>query len=278
MEQLAQPFTPVGSGLAYGEPIPTGWQPMPSLPLFILVGVTGVGKSTTLAYLQQQRPLSLLPDRRDLTDRLIIGYLQAIDGEPIQPVTDRRARFAYTRRYHQLFAGGMSHALSQLLIDPTVYPNWLFFDGLRGEAEVAHAAQTLPNARFIVLDAPDWVRVQRLLGRSDRFDRISSTGTIGTTGPRDSLAAIGVADADSLFSPAEVQALLQLAAPPVGTGTVAVDELRGKLQIVVEERRSYDPQAAIRYLQQHASSRTLHLDTTQVAPDAVAQQILDWAS
>jgi len=276
--QDAHAFVPVATGLAYGTPIPTGWQSIQTRPLLILVGVTGVGKSTTLEHLQQRAlSFALLPDRRELTDRLLIGYLQTLDGQLVQPVTDRRARFAYTRRYHQLFPGGMSHALSQLLIDVTRHEGWLLFDGLRGEGEVAHAAHALPHARFVVLDAPDLVRVQRLLGRSDSFDRITSNSATADGAPEHgTLAAIGVTDGDALFPAATVQALLQLAAPPIGTGTVAIEELRAKLQIVVEERRNYDPQAAIAYLRHHAPERALIIDTTKAAPEAVAQQILDW--
>lgn len=278
MEHAAHNLLPVGPGLAYGAPTADGWSAIQSRPLLILVGVTGVGKSTTLDHLQQSAlHFSLLPDRRDLTDRLIIGYLQTVDGLSVEPVKDRRERFAYTRRYHQLFPGGMSHALSQLLVDTTVHGDWLCFDGLRGESEVAHAARSLPQARFVVLDAPDLVRVQRLLGRSDRFDQISSNGTVAApaTG-QNNLAAIGVADGDALFTPAEVQALLQSAAPPVGTGTIAVDELRAKLQIVVEERRNYDPQAAIAYLKTNVAARTLLIDTTRVTAAEAAQQVVDW--
>jgi hypothetical protein len=251
---------------------------MQNRPLLILVGVTGVGKSTTLDYLQQSAlGFSLLPDRRALTDRLIIGYLQTVDGVPVQPVKDRRERFAYTRRYHQLFPGGMSHALSQLVVDTAVHPHWLCFDGLRGEGEVAHAARVLPQARFVVLDAPDLLRVQRLLGRSDRFDQISSNDTMTTAATRqNTLAAVGVAEGDALFSAAEIATLLQSAAPPIGTGTIAVDELRAKLQIVVEERRNYDPQAATAYLTAHAPDRTLLIDTTWVTAEVAAQQVVDW--
>ena len=278
MEQSAHQFVAVGPGLAYGDPRPAGWLSIQNRPLLILVGVTGVGKSTTLDYLQQSAlRFSLLPDRRALTDRLIIGYLQTVDGLPVQPVKDRRERFAYTRRYHQLFPGGMSHALSQLVVDTAAHADWLYFDGLRGEGEVAHAARVLPQARFVVLDAPDLVRVQRLLGRSDRFDQISSNEAISTaTSGQNSLAAVGVADGDALFTPDEITALLQSAAPPVGSGTIAVEELRAKLQIVVEERRNYDPQAAIAYLKAHASDRTLLIDTTRVAADVAAQQVVDW--
>jgi hypothetical protein len=62
----------------------------------------------------------------------------------------------------------------------------------------------------------------------------------------------------------------------VGSGTITVEELRAKLQIVVEERRNYDPQAAIAYLKTHAPNRTLLIDTTQVAADVAAQQVVEW--
>ncbi len=278
MEHAAHNLVTVGPGLAYGEPIPHGWQSIQTVPLLILVGVTGVGKSTTLERLHKSTlTFTLLPDRRELTDQLIIGYLQTLDGLPIQPVTDRRERFAHTRRYHHLFPGGMSHALSQLLIDPAQHPGWLCFDGLRGEAEVAHAARVLPNARFIVLDAPDLVRVKRLLGRSDSFDRIASTSDTETTSAsQPTLAGLGVTDGDSLFTPAEVASLLELVTPPWGTGTIAPEAMRAKLQIVIEERRNYDPQAARIYLTQHVADRTLVLDTTAVSPAAAAKQIVDW--
>jgi hypothetical protein len=277
MAQAAHQLISVGTGLAYGDPLPDGWLLIGGRPLLILVGVTGVGKSTTLDYLQQSAlRFSLLPDRRELTDRLIIGYLQTVDGLPVQPVKDRRERFAYTRRYHQLFPGGMSHALSQLVVDTAAHPDWLCFDGLRGEGEVAHATRVLPQARFVVLDAPDLVRVQRLLGRSDRFDQISSNTSSTATNGQNSLAAVGVADGDALFTADEIAALLQLAAPPVGSGIIAVEELRAKLQIVVEERRNYDPQAAIAYLKAHAPDRTLLIDTTQVAARVAAQQVVEW--
>lgn len=277
MEQTAHTQIAIGPGLAYGDTQPVGWQSIQACPLLILVGVTGVGKSTTLEGLQTSGlRFSLLPDRRELTDRLLIGYLQSLDGLPVQPVTDRRERFTYTRRYHQLFPGGMSHALSQLWVNNAIHPDWLLFDGLRGEAEVAHAIETLPMARFVVLHAPDLVRVQRLLGRSDGFDRIATVNSTKAPVNSETLAAIGVTDGDALFTPAEVQTLLQLVAPPIGSGTMPVEQVRAKLQIVVEERRNYDPQAAITYLRQHAAARTLVIDTTVASPTVAVQQIMEW--
>jgi len=270
-------FTEVAPGLAFGAPPSPAWQPLATRPLLIMVGVTGVGKSTTLAALSAT-PLTfaLLPDRRALTDRLIITYLQQQDEVAVQPVADRKARFAYTRRYREQFPGGMSHALAQLQVDDTQLPGWLIFDGLRGAEEVAHACALLPHARFVVLDAPDCVRVERLLGRNDAFDRVAGSAPAMTNGSGPSLGAIGVPEGDDLFTPAEVTHLLTLAAPPIGHGVIDPADLRAKVQIVVEERRNYDPHAAIAVLQTQAPTRTLQIDTTKVAATAAAQQIAEW--
>ena len=168
MSTASLPFTQLAPGIAIGSPAPATWQALVDCPLLIIVGVTGVGKSTTLEKLAKTgRPYTLLPNRRILTDQLIISYMQALDQQPIQPVTDRKVRFDYTRRYRERFPGGMSHALTQLWIEPMQLGPNLIFDGLRGADEVTHAVQELPQARFVVLHAPDVVRVQRLLKRND---------------------------------------------------------------------------------------------------------------
>lgn len=266
------PFTPLAPGVASGAPAPTNWLPAAQYPLLVIVGVTGVGKSTMLGKLAQSGlRYTLLPNRRDLTDQLIIAYMQSLDGAPLQPVTDRKLRFDYTRRYRLLFPGGMSQALSQLWLDPTQLTGRLLFDGLRGADEVGHAVQVLPHAHFVVLHAPDVVRVQRLLNRNDTFDQVASVATLNNTQPQlASFAELGVPAAQSFFTPAEEQALLAL----VQQATVTADDLRAKLQIVVEERRNYDPLAALELLQRQAPERTLLIDTTQAAPDQVVELIL----
>src|SRR5688572_1778231 len=158
------PFQTIAPSLAIGAEQAEGWRSTSALPLVIVVGVTGVGKSTLLDQMAQHgATYLLLPDRRDLTDQLIISAMQVADALPIAPVTDRGQRFAYTRRYRERFEGGMAHALTQLWISDDA-PNLLLFDGLRGANEVTYAAATLPHARFVMLDAPDLTRLQRLLG------------------------------------------------------------------------------------------------------------------
>lgn len=271
-------FHSVAPGLGMGHPPTPAWRAIDQYPLLIFVGVTGVGKSTTLDALEAHLAFRLLPNRRTLTDDLIISYLQQRDGQPVQPVTDRTQRFALTRRYRELHPGGMGHALSQLRIDAdSGADGWYVFDGLRGVNEVSAACAALPRARFVLLDAPDAVRVQRLLGRGDRFDQVALDADPSLpAGAVHCFADIDLPDADALFAPDEREHLLALCTPPVGRGTVPVDELRAKLKIVVEERRNYDPTATRVALQTEAPERALVVDTTQVSATAAAAQIAAW--
>jgi hypothetical protein len=268
------PFQPITPHLAMGTPAPLGWQLISALPLVILVGVTGVGKSTLLAELSKVVPTYLLlPDRRNLTDQLIISHMQALDGMPIAPVTDRAQRFAYTRRYREQFEGGMAHALAQLWVNDEAPANLQIFDGLRGDNEVAYAASALPHARFVMLDAPDSVRVQRLLGRGDAFDHINTTTSTLPTGTNTtSFVDLGLPEASTIFSATEEQSMIDW----LQRGLVSSADLRAKLQIVIEERRSYDPAATRNALQHHAPQRTLYLDTVTHGPNAVAAQTISW--
>ncbi len=165
-------FSEFAPGIGSGAQRPADWYSIADLPLTILIGVTGVGKSTTLNALAEIFEFTLLPNRRTLTDHMIIAPMQLAAGEPISPVTDRSRRFDYTRRYREANPGGMAHALAGTSIDPEKHPGLILFDGLRGVNEVKYAIEALPLARFVVLIAPDVVRVQRLLGRNDAFDQI----------------------------------------------------------------------------------------------------------
>jgi hypothetical protein len=265
------PFQSIAPYLAVGTTPLVGWRSISALPLVILVGVTGVGKSTLLKELTRQgATYLLLPDRRDLTDQLIISTMQAADGLPVAPVTDRGQRFAYTRRYRELYAGGMAHALSQLWISDESPTNLLLFDGLRGANEVAYAASALPLARFVMLDAPDLVRLQRLLGRGDTFDRINVAPL--QVGEATNFATLGVPEASIIFDSAQETTILSW----LQSGVVTSDELRAKLQIVIEERRSYDPVATLDALHSHVPKTTLYIDTVTHRPAAVATQVIEW--
>jgi hypothetical protein len=246
------------------------WRPLRELPLTILVGVTGVGKSTTVSRLQAAGvPFSVLPNRREVADTVIIGTMQALDGRPIGPVADRVERLDYTRRYRNMFGGGMAHALTRLVIDPTQWPPPLLFDGLRGREEVLYALDHLAGCRFIVLQAPDEVRVRRLLGRGDAFDETAVAGGGDTLAALRRLPNIG-----AVFPAEQVARLAALAS----AGGPEADKLLQQVAIVVTERRNYDPDEAVRALERRRlpPQRLLVLDTAALAPDDVARRIVEW--
>jgi dephospho-CoA kinase len=220
-----------------------GALPLSHLPFFILVGVTGVGKTTTLEALRQVGvQFSSLPDRREITDAAIFG------GEVVR---DREQRFAKTAAYRQAHPGGMAEALEQVFVQLDAP---ILFDGLRGLNEVEYAAQAFGLARFIALDAPDLVRVERLLGRGDTFDAVSHT------------ALRQIAGLEQIFSPQEIAHLEAIQHP----------ELEEKVKIVVTERQNYDPKAANSFLQGLSGNRVLYVDTTLEPPTVIARRIKDW--
>ncbi len=273
-------FTQLCPGIAAGNPIPSGWQSIASQPLLIIVGVTGVGKSTTLDILRSQGvDFTLLPNRRALTDRLIIAQMQASEGQQPHSI-DRIERLSYTRRYREQYPGGMAHVLTQLWINPSQIASWSIFDGLRGENEVRYAVQALPQAKFVVLDAPDKERLLRLLHRQDPFDQLGSNSSLKVqdkclaSSSVIDFASLGVPEVSSLFDAEQEQLILSL----VHRGSVAVEELRAKLKIVVEERRNYDPVATIATLLQLAPERTLVIDTTTHSPAQAVNLLLSFYS
>jgi hypothetical protein len=266
---VSRDFVQITSHLGMGEPAPFGWRALPDLPVCILVGVTGVGKSTTMAALQAAGLIfHVLPNRRALTDELIIPEMQTQEGEPVVPVVDRSLRFAYTGRYRERYPGGMAHALAQLQVAPGL-AEWLLFDGLRGENEVLHAVAYLPRASFVLLEAPDGVRVRRLLGRGDSFDRVAASDMESVESGSDfpaSFASLGVPEATALLDAAEEKALLSL----VRCGDMPASDLAGKLRIVVAERCNYDPSATRAALLAQAPERTIVVDTTTTTPAEAA--------
>ena len=272
--------------LSVGLPPSSDWQPIANRRLLIIVGVTGVGKSTTVdAMTASGVDFVLLPNRRTLTDDLLIAQMQEADGDVVAIERDRRKRFEYTRRYRQLHVGGMAHALSQLSIKSDLPERLLLFDGLRGVNEIAFAREFLPKARFLVLTAPDLERLRRLCGRNDAFDHVAGTGVAenfaSDAGPQGGtsnaiLVGAGLDAAIGLFSPHERELLAEM----VATNAIPLELLRGKLAIVAEERRSYDPAATVDALRSTAKDRAQIVDTTAQTPeqvaDAVAERLSTW--
>ncbi len=285
---MSTEFELLADGLGIGRP-PHGWAAIVDMPVLILVGVTGVGKSTTVDALRARwGEISLLPNRRKIADLLVIPTVQGWDGDPPTAVTDRRRRFDYTGRYRQRHSGGLAHAFSRLVLQrQTAGPDrgaLTIFDGLRGADEVTFAAQSLPLARFAVLNAPDVVRVERLLQRQDAFDQVSANAGGQRPGPSDGApratrhstidSGVGfrwdeVAEGRDLFTRAEQAHLAAL----VSRGEVDGAELAAKIAIVAAERRNYDPHAAVEILRAAAPDRTVVVDTTAHSPVEVAAKL-----
>jgi len=154
------------------RPLRSPRQPLTGLPLVILVGLTGVGKSTALAQLASIGiDFTLLPNRRTLTDEIIItGCNERRVSYPAGNGPAGQVRIH--RPLPGQISGGLAHAFSRLAVDPTNLAAPLIFDGLRGVEEVRQASSYFPVGRFIVLDAPDTVRLSRLLQRADTFDAV----------------------------------------------------------------------------------------------------------
>ncbi len=273
-QEPAPEFTPdLGLSLSGAE----GWLPLIEQPLLILVGVTGVGKSTVTAALAQAGlVMSHLANRRVLTDLFIIPTIVRLEAREDRSGNPscRVKRFYYTRRYKELFPAGMVHVLSQLQVNPRQVPPPFLFDGLRGEQEVQHAVQLLPQARFIVLEAPDYVRLQRLLIRQDAFDRVAPYCTLiqSKENQCQSFAELGVPEAAELFSSDELTEMLS----NVEQGLYSLSYLRDRLKIVIEERRHYDPDATRLTLERLAPDRTLAIDTTCYSPEAIARKVIQF--
>ena len=292
---MSTEFELLADGIGVGRP-PAGWVAIVDMPVLILVGVTGVGKSTAVDALRTRwGEISLLPNRRKIADLLVIPTVQGWDGDPPTVVTDRRRRFDYTGRYRQRHPGGLAHAFSRLVLQrrPAVPGRGAvtIFDGLRGADEVSFAVQSLPLARFAVLNAPDVVRVERLLQRQDAFDQVSensggqrsvasgqrpvpSDDTPDATRHCSSASDGGfrweeVAEGQDLFTREEQDHLAAL----VSRGEVDGAELAAKIAIVAAERRNYDPHAAVEILRAAALDRTVVVDTTTHSPTEVAAKL-----
>ena len=64
------------------EEVPLRFLPLTEFLLVILVGLTGVGKSTVIASLRAKLSFTLLPNRREITDEVIIRSPQQEDVIP----------------------------------------------------------------------------------------------------------------------------------------------------------------------------------------------------
>ncbi len=230
------------------------------------MGLTGVGKSTAVAALTDAYidTLTLLPNRRELTDALIIPAVQRTDGLPLRVVTDRLERFKLTRRYRELRPGGMVGALKDYLQrDAGEGP--FVFDNLRGLEEAEAAVLAFPDSRFVLLDAPPLIRLSRLVGRRDPFDVVED-------GPKNIPFTEQLSAIDGLPELFDVQVLTRWAAEGVPES-----DLLKAAHIIVSESQNYDMGAAADFLRVHKDARSfLPLDTADLSVEAVREQIQGW--
>lgn len=230
--------------------------------LLVVMGLTGVGKSTAVAALTES--YTLLPNRRDLTDALIIPAVQRADGLPLRAVTDRLERFTLTRRYRELYPGGMVGALKEYLHRGAGEGPFVF-DNLRGLDEAEAAVSAFPDARFVLLDAPPLVRLSRLVGRRDPFDVVEDG--LKNTPFTEQLSAV-----DGLPELFDVQVLTSWAAEGVPES-----DLLKAARIIVSESQNYDMGAATDFLRTHKDAYNfLYIDTADLSVEAVRERIREW--
>ena len=157
-----------------------GFQPLGEKALLMLVALTGTGKSTTLDMLRARTGgagMGLIPSRRELADWIAIPMAQALAGERIKPIKDRRRRFGYTRRFAEQAPGGMAAVFSWLAIADG-YDGPLLSEGIRGENEIRYALENFPRWRIVELTLHPLTRLRRLSGRRDDFDRAGGSADI----------------------------------------------------------------------------------------------------
>jgi hypothetical protein len=114
------------------------------------------------------------------------------------------------------------------------------FDGLRGLNEVQYGSSYFPHSRFIVLESPDVVRLNRLLNRGDQFDVVEGRAE----GIDESLigALRSIPEIGTVFTPQQLTQIAQIAAD------YSPNEILKEVAIIVEERRNYNPEVSRDYL------------------------------
>jgi dephospho-CoA kinase len=246
--------------------------------ILFIVGLTGVGKSSTLNALKSPAlQFELLPNRRELADTIIIPEVQRAEGKEQRVEKDRLERFRLTAKYRELYPAGMVHALQQHLSSPLTggveggspkLQRALVFDNIRGLDECKAAVKLFPDSRFIFLDAPPMVRLKRLIGRGDSFDQVAATRLENDSFIEKLLSLEG---AGKLFDVYEIARL--------DTSGIDESKILDAVQIILTEHQNYNSDDAANYLKRELGNKQLlYLDTSQLSIEEVTRKIQEWLS
>lgn len=258
--------------LSTNRPGPS-FRELAELPLVVLVGLTAVGKTSAVERVLASCDLHLLPNRRWIADLLVIPAMLRKVGQAVVTVDDRVRRFELTARYRSLYEGGIAHALGLLSIDTSRVSPPFLFDGLRGIDEVRWAWEHLPNTRFVALDAPDLIRLNRLLLRDERFDGTAIPDRWASKASPLEEALGRLPGVDAVFSRDDIRRIASATAEAPGE----LETVLQKAAIILEERRNYDSRRAADFLErQLPQERWLRVDTAELDIGSVARLILDW--
>ena len=226
----------------------------------------GTGKTTALKEMKKYgSAFQVLPDRRWLTEQLIVAPLQREGGQEVQPLS-RTQRVPYIRRYKERFPAGMAYAIAQLHLAPAKCGDFILFDGLRGKREIEYAVEAFPKAQFILFEVRELLRVQRLLNRADPYDQLNKENCPARLGD---LSKTDIPEITEIFSLEDAQNLFNF----VSGEKINLDELRNILNLVLLERSLYDKEATKSALLSLAPDRTLVIDTGNHNPEEVSRKI-----
>lgn len=243
----------ISRDVIFGESPKPGYTPIEEYPLIIIVGLTGSGKTTLCNLLNSQEELFFIPERRIITDKVIIPSLKT-KKKVKEDIYTREERFEFSNQFRKNYPGGMGFILSQLHIKLPGEKSILVFDGLRGENEVSFAINNLSKSLFILLDAPDNVRVKRLIKRKDSFDRVNNE-----------LKEIDLELLGKIFSLEELREIHD----DINKGHLEAKQVIEKSVIVHTEKKNYSPELTKEVLLNLAKDRTYIFDTTKLEPKEI---------
>lgn len=222
-----------------------GYRSLMEQPVLMLVALTGTGKSTSLAALQQVASgayQSAIPSRRELADLIVLPMAQSLLGEKSTSTLDRVQRFAYTRYFAEQITGSFAAVYASLYLQSeSALP--IISEGIRGANEIDFVLEHCPNWRVVELWLDPLTRLKRLSNRDDAFDQ----------------AAL---HSDISFLPIGLQKSARIA--------LEAGEISPKaLAIIKAEAENY---GFAPYAKRHSRYHLIHVD--RLSPQETAEQVL----